>query len=54
MDVEDIVSLLELCLNATYLSFRGSFYQQCFATAMGSPVSGTVANLVMETVGSRL
>ena len=29
------------------------YYQQTFETAMGSPVSGTVANLVMENVEER-
>ena len=43
LDLDNIISLLELCLNATYLQF-----QQIQGTAMGSPVSVTVANLVME------
>ena len=47
---DQIVSLLNLCLGATFLSFRGKCYQQVFGTAMGSPVSVTVANLVMEDV----
>ena len=48
-----IVSLLRLCLEDTYFSFRGGIYQQVFGTAMGSPVSVTVANLVMEDVEER-
>ena len=47
---DQIVSLLNLCLGAT---FRGKCYQQVFGTAMGSPVSVTVANLVMEDVEQR-
>ena len=43
LSVENIISLLELCLNATFLVFRGSFCRQTFGTAMGSPVSVTVA-----------
>ena len=35
LGVDDIISLLELCLGATFLSFRGVFYQQSFGTAMG-------------------
>ena len=38
---------------ATYLSFHGGVYQQTFGTAMGSPVSVSVANLVMEDVEDR-
>ena len=41
---------MKFCLNATYFTFRGEHYQQIFGTAMGSPVSVTVANLVMVDV----
>ena len=47
---EDALQLLSLCLNATYFSFRGTFYHKIFGTAMGSPVSVVAANLVMEHV----
>ena len=53
LTVQEVVRLLSFCLNATYLSFRGEHYQQTFGTAMGSPVSVTVANLVMEVVEGR-
>ena len=53
LSVDEIISLLELCLNATYLQFRGSYYHQVHGTAMGSPVSVVVANLVMEDVEQR-
>ena len=48
-----VVTLLQFCLNATYLAYQGQFYQQSFGTAMGSPVSVTVVNLVMEDVEQR-
>ena len=48
--VDDICSLLQLCLEATYLVFEGKVYRQIHGTAMGSPVSVVVANLVMEDV----
>ena len=44
---------MEFCLNATYLAYRGEYYQQMCSTAMGSPVSVTVANLIMEDVEER-
>ena len=50
---DQIVSLLQLCLNATFVAFWGKFYQEVYGTAMGSPVSVTVANLVMEEVEQR-
>ena len=45
--------LLELCLSATLLYCRGGVYQQIFGTAMGSPVSVTIPNLVIEDVKER-
>ena len=33
--------------------FEGCYYQQVFGTAMGSPVSSVIANLVMEDVEQR-
>ena len=48
LSVDNIVDLLTLCLNATFLQFRGKVYQQVHGTAMGSPVSVVIANLVME------
>ena len=50
LTVDDICSLLQLCLEATYLVFEGKVYRQIHGTAMGSPVSVVVANLVMEDV----
>ena len=42
--VDDIVNLLTLRLDATFLEFRGKVYQQVHGTAMGSPVSVVIAN----------
>ena len=53
LTVDNIIVLLDLCLKATYLMYRGCCYQQIFGTAMGSPVSVTVANLVMELIEER-
>ena len=50
---DEVMTLLVFCLNATYLVYQGTYYQQTFGTAMGSPVSVTVANLVMEDVEER-
>ena len=53
LSTQDFIMLLEFCLNATYLAFRGKVYRQKFGTAMGSPVSVSVANLVMEEIEER-
>ena len=53
LSVVSIMSFLSLCLTATYLSYQGVFYKQVFGTAMGSPVSVVVANLVMEDIESQ-
>ena len=53
LSVKEVIMLLEFCLSATFLSIRGGVYQQTFGTAMGSPVSVTIANLVMEDVEER-
>ena len=54
LNVDDIMGLLlSLCLDAAFLSFRGKVYRQAQGTAMGSPVSVVVANLVMEDIEER-
>ena len=53
LNVDDIMDLLSLCLDATFLSFRGKVYRQAQGTAMGSPVLVVVANLVMEDIEER-
>ena len=48
--MEDIRKGLQICLNATNLTFRGKHYKQFFDAAVSSPVFTEVANLVMEDV----
>ena len=50
LTLTDIMTALNLCLDNTYLYFRGKFYRQIFSVAMRSPVSVIIANLVMENV----
>jgi len=44
LNMQSIIALLHLCLNATYFCISGHFYQQTFSTVMGFPVSVTIAN----------
>ncbi|XP_053392037.1 uncharacterized protein LOC128554747 [Mercenaria mercenaria] len=48
LSVQDIMTLLKFILTTTYFTFRDQIYQKKFGTAMGSPVSPIVANLLME------
>ena len=48
MKIQHTISLLKFCLNNSYFSFQGRFYQQTEGAAMGSPISPIVANLFME------
>ena len=46
--------ILQFCLNATYLTYLNEFYQHIFGTAMSSPESVILANIVMEDVENRV
>ena len=48
LSLEQVMSLLELCLSNTYFVFRSKFYKQKFGAPMGSPISPGVADLCME------
>ena len=50
---DQIRAMLLFCLNAAEFRFRNVFYKQIHGTAMGSPVSVVVANLVMEDLEDR-
>ena len=52
LTVDYSMSLLSLCLDATYFTFRNVTYQQIYGTAMGSPVSVVVTNLVKLAIFS--
>ena len=53
MSITNVMKLLEFVLKNSYFSYEQKHYQQTFGCAMGSPVSVTVANLVMEFVEER-
>ncbi len=54
LSIENFMSLLRLCLNSSDFSFRNTFYRQTFGCPMGSPISMTMANLVMEDLENRI
>ena len=44
-----IANLFDFVLRSTYFQCNGSIYEQREGAAMGSPISGVIANLYMET-----
>ena len=53
LPTEDVMDLLNLCLTSTYFKYNGKHYKQLHGTAMGSPVSVVVAEIVMQHVKAR-
>ena len=53
LPTEDIMDLLNLCLTSTYFQYNGKHYKQLHGTAMGSPVSVVVAEIVMQHIEER-
>ena len=50
LPTNDIMDLLNLCLTSTYFQYNGKHYRQLHGTAMGSPVSVVVAEIVMQNI----
>ena len=50
LPTEDIMDLLNLCLTSTYFRHNGKKYKKLHGTAMGSPVSVVVAEIVMQNI----
>ena len=47
------MELLNLCLTSTYFLYDGKRYEQLHNTAMGSPVSIAVAEILMQNIEER-
>ena len=50
---EDIMDLLKLCLASTYFHYNDNHYKKLHGTAMESPVSVVVAEIVMQNIEKR-
>ena len=50
---DKIIDLLKLCLESTFFQYNGRHYKQLHGTAMGSPVSVVVAEIVMQYIEKR-
>ena len=53
LPTEDIMDLLNLCLTSTYFQYDSKRYKQLHDTAMGSPVSVVVAEILMQNIEVR-
>ena len=51
--LKELMLGINMCLDNTYIQFKNQFYKQIFGVPMGSPISATIANLVMETVETK-
>ena len=47
---DDIMDLLNPCLTSTYFQYNDKHYKQLHGTAMGSPVSVVVEEIVMQNI----
>ncbi|XP_039428895.2 uncharacterized protein LOC120412472 [Culex pipiens pallens] len=50
INLDLFLEMIEFCIDASYFKFNEQHYQQIFGTAMGNPLSSTVADLVMENL----
>ena len=50
---DKIMDLLKLCLESTFFQYNGRHYKQLHGTAMGSPASVVVAEIVMQHIEKR-
>eukprot|EP00061_Rhincodon_typus_P003761 g20908.t1 len=51
ISTDNMLKLLDLCLT-TYFTFNGQIYEQINGTPMGSPISGLIAQAVMQRLES--
>lgn len=54
LNLENFIEGTKLCLETTQIVFEGIYFSQICEIVMGSPISATIANVVMENVISKL
>ena len=50
LPTDELMDLLHLCLTSTYFQYNRKHYKQLHGTAMGSPVSIVVAEILMQNI----
>jgi len=53
LPVTDVIKLLDFCLSTTNFQYDHKHYKQIHGTAMGSPVSAVMENMIMEDLAKR-
>ena len=48
LDLQDIIMLVEICLEGNYFQWEGVYYEQLEGSAMGSPISSIFAEFFMQ------
>ena len=51
--LKELMLEINICLDNTYIQFKNQLYKQIFGVLLGSPISVTIANLVMEVVKTK-
>ncbi|XP_062533254.1 uncharacterized protein LOC134202222 [Armigeres subalbatus] len=50
INVDLFLEIVEYCIDSSYFRYDGQHYHQIFGTAMGNPLSPSIADWVMETL----
>ena len=54
LEIQDIVMLMDTCMNGNYFEYERSFYEQLEGSAMGSPISPCFAEFLMQDLEEKL
>ncbi|XP_062705801.1 uncharacterized protein LOC134287623 [Aedes albopictus] len=50
INLDLFLEIVEYCMVASYFCFEGQYFKQTFGTAMGSPLSPIIADIVLDSV----
>ena len=53
INLDLFVEMVEFCMEASYFRYKNKFYLQTYGTAMGSPLSPILAEIVLENIIDR-
>ncbi|XP_062710829.1 uncharacterized protein LOC134288912 [Aedes albopictus] len=53
INLDMFLEIVELCMESSYFCYEGQFFMQTYGTAMGSPLSPILADIVLDSVINR-